>query len=289
MTEVSTRNGPATPTVAFVFQGGGSLSAPQVGMLRALTEAGITPDLVIGTSAGALNAVAYASDPSAAGLRRLENLWLTLRRRNVAGISARTIARAVLGRGDGLLDAAPLGRMLDTDLVAPRLEQTAIQAHVVATELLTGQPVVMSDGPTALALLATSAFPGIYAPVARAGLRLVDGGVSADIPVLQAEALGATVCYVLPAAGSDDRKAPLRGPLAMAYHALGHILESTSRRDSLAARGDVHLLPAAVSGATNPLDFRETRRLIDDGYRLALDWLAARAALAHQPGSAVYA
>src|SRR6266496_6427060 len=76
-------------TVAFVFQGGGSLSAPQVGMLRALAQAGVTPDLVIGTSAGALNAVAFATDPTVAGIQRLENLWLTLRRRNVAGISAR--------------------------------------------------------------------------------------------------------------------------------------------------------------------------------------------------------
>ncbi len=276
-------------TVAFVFQGGGSLSAPQVGMLRALAEAGITPDFVIGTSAGALNAVAYASDPTAAGLRRLEELWLTLRRRHVAGISARTLLRAIVGRSDGLLDAAPLGRLLRTGLVAPELDATSIRSHVVATELLSGEPVVMSAGETASALLASSAFPGIYAPVSRGGLRLVDGGVSADIPVLQAEALGATACYVLPAAGSDDRSAPLRGPLAMAYHALGQILESTSRRDSLAARGEVHLLPAALSTATNPLDFRETGRLIRDGYELAAGWLGGHAVRAAGAGEAAYA
>jgi NTE family protein len=264
-------------TVAFVFQGGGSLSAPQVGMLGALREAGITPDFVIGTSAGALNAVAYASDPSTAGLRRLENLWLTLRRRNVAGISARTLVRAMLGRTDGLFDAAPLGLLLRTDLVARELGRTRIRSHVVATELHSGEPVVLSSGDTASALLASSAFPGIYAPVSRGGLRLVDGGVSADIPVLQAEALGATTCFVLPAAGSDDRRASPRGPLAMAYHALGQILESTARRDSLAARGEVHLLPTAVSAATNPLDFRETARLIRDGYELAAGWLATNA------------
>ncbi len=67
-------------TVAFVFQGGGSLSAPQVGMLRALAQAGIVPDLVIGTSAGALNAVAFASDPTARGVQRLTDLWLMLSR-----------------------------------------------------------------------------------------------------------------------------------------------------------------------------------------------------------------
>jgi NTE family protein len=269
-------------TVAFVFQGGGSLSAPQVGMLRALAEAGITPDFVIGSSAGALNAVAYATDPTEAGLRRLEDLWLRLRRRSVAGISARTLVRAIAGRGDGLFDAAPLGQLLQTDLVASELHRTRIRSHVVATGLHSGEPVVMSTGDTASALLASSAFPGIYAPVTRGGLRLVDGGVSADIPILQAEALGATASFVLPAAGSDDQGAPLRGPLAMAYHALGQILDSTARRDSRAAQGDVHLLPPPMSTATNPMDFRETGRLIRDGYELAANWLATRAA----PGSA---
>jgi len=296
MTQLATRNatwGSVEPrlqhTVAFVFQGGGSLSAPQVGMLRALAEAGITPDFVIGSSAGALNAVAYASDPTESGLRRLENLWLTLRRRSVAGISARTLVRAIVGRGDGLFDAAPLEQLLRTDLVASDLDRTRIRSHVVATDLLTGEPVVMSTGDTASALLASSAFPGIYAPVSRGGLRLIDGGVSADIPILQAEALGATASYVLPAAGSDDSVAPLRGPLAMAYHALGQILESTALRDSRAAHGEVHLLPAAVSTATNPLDFRETHRLIADGYELASGWLATSTARSGGANDAAYA
>jgi NTE family protein len=268
-------------SVAFVFQGGGALSAPQVGMLRALTAAGITPDLVVGTSAGALNAVAFASEPTAAGVQRLEDLWLSLRRRHVARTSVRTIARALSGRYDGLFDSAPLAELLRArDLVAADLGETAVQAHVVATNLATGEPVVLSRGDTVSSLLASSAFPGIFPPVDRGSVRLIDGGVSADIPVLQAEALGATVSYVLPAAVSDDRDVPLRGPLAMAYHALGQILEATARRDTIEAQGEVHLLPAAASRATNPLDFGETRRLIDDGYRLAQRWLVDREALA---------
>jgi NTE family protein len=262
-----------------VFQGGGSLSAPQVGMLRALTDFGISPDFVIGTSAGALNAVAFATDPSPHGVQRLEDLWLTLRRRHVARVSVRNLARAVIGRSDGLLDSGPLVDLLRTDFVPPILNDTAIPAHVVATELLTGEPVILSDGDTTSALLASAAFPGIFAPVQRGSLRLIDGGVGADIPVLQAEALGADVSYVLPAAVSDDRTPSLRGPLAMAYHALGQILESTARRDAKAARGEVHLLPPAASAASNPLDFRETRRLIEDGYRLATDWLGRGASL----------
>jgi len=82
--------------VAFVFQGGGSLAAPQVGMLCALSGAGLLPDLVVGSSAGALNAVAAASDPSPAGLGRLEAVWLPLRRQRVAPFSARAWVSYVL-------------------------------------------------------------------------------------------------------------------------------------------------------------------------------------------------
>ena len=70
-------------TVAFVLQGGGSLSAGQVGMLRALTEAGIRPDLIVGSSAGALNAVAFAQDPTAAGLEELRQRWTRVHRHDV--------------------------------------------------------------------------------------------------------------------------------------------------------------------------------------------------------------
>jgi NTE family protein len=274
--------------IAFVLQGGGSLSAPQVGALRALTEAGIRADLVVGSSAGALNAVVYATDPSPVGVSRLESLWLRLRRRHVATTSPRLLARALRGRSDGLFDAAPLRRLLERNLVAHRLEDTRIPAHVVASDLDTGEPVVMSDGDTASALLASAAFPGIYAPVSRDGRRLVDGGVVADVPLLQAEALGATTCYVLPAAVSADGDRPLRGPLAMAYRALGQLLDSTARRDSLAARGEVHMLPAASSAASNPLDFGATQRLIEDGYRLARRWLTTDTPAANRTSRAMF-
>ena len=279
----------AQPTVAFVFQGGGSLSAPQVGMLRALTDYGITPDFVIGTSAGALNAVAYATDPTHAGIDRLQNLWLTLRRRNVAGISARTLARAVLGHRDGLLDVDPLVQILRGYGAPSQLDKTELPAHVVATDLLTGEPVVMSNGDTVSALLASAAFPGMYEPVVREGRRLIDGGVAADIPVLQAEALGATTSYVLPAAGGDVSHSLPRGPLAMAYHALGQILDSAARRDARAAAGEVILLPHATSSASNPLDFRETVRLIQDGYELATRWLTTNVARDGDANEAAYA
>jgi NTE family protein len=137
--------------------------------------------------------------------------------------------------------------------------------------------VVLSAGATASALLASTAFPGLYAPVAIAGRTFIDGGVSADIPVLQAEQLGATETYVLPAALSDDLDAPLHGPMALAYRALGQLLDAAARRDTAAATGPVHVLPAPISAASTPIDFRDTSRLIAEGHHLAAGWLAVHA------------
>jgi NTE family protein len=270
--------------VAFVFQGGGSLTAPQVGMLRALREAGLTPDLVIGSSAGAINAVAFATDPGPAGLDGLEAVWMSLHRRRVAPLSARTLLAAVAGRGDGLVPNSALRGLLASAAIARTLGDTSIPAHVVATDLASGAAIVLSDGETEGALLASCAFPGLYPPVQVGGRLLVDGGVSADVPVLQAEALGATVTYVLPAAVCDVAKSLPRGPLPLAYYALGQVLGAVARGDLAAARGLVHVLPAPTSQAASPVDFRDTSRLIDEGYRIASDWLSARA-MSADPGA----
>lgn len=276
-------------TVAFVLQGGGSLTAPQVGMLRALTEAGITPDLIVGSSAGALNAVAFASNPTLAGLDELQALWLSLNRKRVAPFSARTLLGVLRGRGDALVPNTALREMIEGAHVATRLENTRIAAHTVATDVSTGEAVVLSSGDTVSALLASCAFPGLYPPIRVNGRVVVDGGVSADAPVLQAEALGANVLYLLPAAGADDTAAP-RGPLPLAYHALGQVLDAAVRRDVAAVRSTLHVLPASTSSAGNPVDFSGTVRLIADGYRRALDWLAGAsqsAASAHLVRDAV--
>jgi NTE family protein len=248
-------------------------------MVRALTAAGLQPDLVIGSSAGALNAVAFASDPSQAGLDAIETLWRSLGRRRVAPFSARALLAAVTGRGGGLVSQSALRGLL-AGLPVPRtLDGTSIPAHVVVTELASGAAVVLSDGETVPALLASCAFPGLYAPVELEGRLFVDGGVAAEVPVLQAEALGASLTYVLPAAAYGMPARP-RGPLPLAGRALSQVLGAVARHDLAAARGPVYVLPAPDSLAGSPVDFRDTARLIDEGYRLATGWLAGHPVLA---------
>ncbi|MFJ4849265.1 patatin-like phospholipase family protein [Streptomyces sp. NPDC088733] len=276
--QVPRDDGTPAGTVAFVLQGGGSLCAAQVGALRALTQAGITPDLVVGSSAGALNGAAFAADPSIEGLDRLEALWLGLKRRNVAPISPRTLIRAALGRGEAAVSSAALRRTLRDGMGVARLEDAAVPVHIVTTDIDTGAAVVLSRGDAVPALLASSAFPGLYPPVRVGERRLIDGGVSADTPVLQAEALGATTIYVLPCAVTEQSGHHAHAALMAAYRAVGQILVERERRDLAAVHGSVLRLPAATTEVVGLVDFRDTPRLIRAGYSLTRDWLARQPA-----------
>jgi NTE family protein len=259
--------------VAFVLQGGGSLAAGQLGMLRALTEAGVHPDLVIGASAGAINAVAFRADPSLDGLARLQALWTGLHRRQIAPISSRRLVPAAWAHGAGVLADSGLRRLLRSHLPIRDLEHTMIPVHVVATELETTQPVVLSTGDAVTAVLASSAFPGLYPPVTIGGRPFIDGGVTADVPILQAEALGAQVSYLLPAATVDTAHLYGRGPLTLGYAALGMLLDGIANRDIAMAIGQVHVLPTVPAKTNNPFDFRDTADLIRAGYDATSAWL----------------
>jgi hypothetical protein len=96
--------------------------------------------------------------------------------------------------------------------------------------------------------------------------------------VLQAEALGARVIYVLPAAGGDVTAPPPHRPLPLAFHALSQVLGSVAATNVAAARRPVHVLPSPSTRTTSPVDFRDTSRLIDQGHQLTARWLASQRA-----------
>jgi NTE family protein len=242
-----------TPTsrVAFVFEGGGSLAATQIGMLRAWTENRPRPELVIGTSAGAINAVAFAADPTAAGIAELESLWLSLHRRDLATLRA----------------------MLDDHFADRRLEDAQVPAHVVTTDLASGSAHVISAGPIVEALLASAAIPGLFPTVTIDGRHLVDGALAANTPVRQAEDLGATDIYVL-AVATLGRTGDPTGPADQAPPARDNKVDATIADDPQGSPARVHLVPAPPSPTSNILDFRHSSQLIAESYRLTRRWLA---------------
>ena len=117
-------------TTAFVLSGGGSLGAVQVGMLRALAERGITPDLLVGTSAGALNAVfVSAHGTSADSLDLLTSTWTALRRDDIFPVRVPQVMLALAGARDSLCDDRGLERLVRRHVGFARLEDAPIPVH----------------------------------------------------------------------------------------------------------------------------------------------------------------
>jgi len=255
---------------AFVLSGGGSLGAVQVGMLRALFESGIRPDMLIGTSVGAVNAAWVAGHPDPDGMAELADIWLSLRRQDVFPLSPLTSARGLLGRSNHFISNASLRSVLEKNIPYERLEEASLPVHIVATDLKSGRAAILASGPAVPALLASCAIPGVFPPVAIGRREFVDGGVANHTPITVAIEMGAEKIYVLPVGYPWLNREPTNA-LGMALHALARIVEQKLDAEVEANRNvaDIQVLPALDLADVSPADFSHTKELIDWGYRSA--------------------
>jgi NTE family protein len=270
------------PRTAFVLAGGASLGAMQVGMLRALYERGIVPDLLVGTSAGALNAAYIASRPqTVATAEALARVWRGLHRVDIFPINPRLVISGLTNHGDHLVPDTGLRRLVARHLQIERLEHASVALHLVAFDLLSAEEVRLSEGPALDAVLAAAAIPGVLPPVGLGDRLLVDGGVVNNTPISHAIELGAERIYVLATDDPVARVVPLtpRGALDAAVHAftllVGARLQSDLARYATAA--ELIVLPVVNPERIQPTDFDHASRLI--GQALT----AARAALDTAP------
>ena len=265
-------------TTAFVLSGGGSLGAVQVGMLQALTARGVRPDLLVGTSAGALNAGFVAGHGTDRGaLDRLAAIWAGLRRRDVFPLQPSRLAAVAVGRAPSLCPNDGLRRLLVEHLPFARLEDAAIPLHVVATDVCSGEEVVLSRGDAVDAILASAAIPGVFPSVRVGGRTLVDGGVADNAAISHAVALGADVVHLLPTGFACALEEPPSTPLASATHALTLLIEQRLVLElaTYSGRADVRVLPPLCPLSVAPTDFRHAAALIDRARSATERWLDA--------------
>ncbi len=232
-------------TVAFVLGGGGHLGAHEVGMLRALLERGIAPDLVVGTSIGAINGAAVAGEPTVAAAERLAEMWVGFERSDVFGGSVLGRLGTLARTRTHLHGNEGLRRLLGEALPAQRIEDLPVAFECVAASIEAAAEHWFTSGPLVDAVLASSAVPGILPPVEIDGEHFLDGGIVNSIPVGRAVARGADTIYVMHVGRVDRPLEPPRWPwevglvafeIARRHRFLGDI---ASLPDGL----DVHVLP----------------------------------------------
>lgn len=263
---------------AFVFAGGGSLGAIQVGMLRELVAWGVTPDIVIGASAGAINGAYFACNPGVAGAGRLETLWRGIRRADIMPWSWRGVWSMFGGNRGHLVEAAGLRRLLAQQFGPRRLEAAELQLHVVATDMHSGDEVLLSSGSIVDAVLASAAIPGVFPPVQFEGRTLIDGGVANNTPVSTAIGLGATRVIVLPAGFTCAERRPPRGALEHAFNALSLLVarQLVSDLQHFGDRAQISVVPPLCPLDISPYDYSRCGELIDRAAATTAQWLQGK-------------
>ena len=260
---------------ALVLAGGGSFGSIQVGMLRALVAYGLAPDFVIGASVGAINGAYFAGAPNANGVARLEAIWNGLRRRTVFPLAWRGLL-GMPGHGGFAVDPAGLRRLLEQCLPYSMLEQASIPLYVVATDLLHGGTVCLSNGPAVDAVLASCAIPAVFPPVRIDEQYLVDGAIASNTPISVAIELGARRVIVLPTGFACALQAPPRSAIASALHAVTLLIahQLVMEFERCREQAEIITVPPLCPLTASPYDFSHAGELIERAAEQTARWLA---------------
>jgi NTE family protein len=260
---------------AFVFAGGGSFGAVQVGMMQALAAHGVTADLVVGSSVGAMNGAYYAGAPTLDGVRNLAEIWRGLTRQDVFPVSIHSFVN-FLWRRDFLISHDGLRKLIDDHLPYKNLEDATVPVHIVTTDIVTGETVVLSEGPAAEAIVASTAIPGAFAPVKHENRFLADGAISSNTPIRVAIDKGAERLIIMPTGFACAGQTPPVGAVATALHALTLLIsrQMTTELEYLESGISYCVVPPLCPLVGSPYDFTRTNDHIQRAIKNTEMWIA---------------
>src|SRR3954454_5061292 len=252
---------------AFVLGGGGLLGAAEAGMASALLDAGIRPDVVCGTSVGAIIGAALAADPTPAGAKQLLAFWDEVATEGALdGSMVRRVAE-VVRRRTSLHGNGELRRMLRTQLPAQTFEELAVPFECVAASIERAREHWFNSGDLIEPVLASCALPGVFPAVRIGDEHFYDGGLVNSIPLERAVARGAYTVWVLHVGRLEEELAAPRYLWQVAFVAF-----EISRRhrfhndlERVGSEVTVHVLPTGMpqrpAATWSNLRYRDTGRI----------------------------
>jgi NTE family protein len=272
--------------IAILLSGGGNRGALEAGALLPLFEQGIRPGMLIGTSAGALNAAFLAVNPCLERAQELAELWRNVKRREIfPGNFLTALWRMARGK-DGLCSDWNRLRFILRHLppeVRTFGDIRAVQLYITATNLNTGQPYFFGEDPSESvvdALMASTALPPYFAPWPYKGWQYVDGGAVANVPMRWAVTRGARELYVIDLTVAPSLHPGLRGLIAVMDQTVGVMLYHQVQEElkACAQRGvTVHYLAISAFAGLPIWDFKHSEEMITEGRRAMEEYLRQRA------------
>lgn len=269
--------------LAFVFSSGAARAASQVGMLDTVLHAGLSPDLAVGSSTGAINAAVFATHPTTA-VSRLIEVWSDISDDSALTSMWRAVMRGVTGNQSSRT-AAMLAKHLQDSLSERDFDSAHISLQVVATDLSTGMPVSLSHGPVLAAVMASCAFPVMLPPVVGNDGPLTDGSVTAGVPLDQAIAAGARSIVLFDTGASAVSPDTIQDVewYSVAALAFSHLVRGQAVHDLAEAAGQVPVVVISCDRGS-PINLKASTTLFEVGRRVAREALALLPTTIAEPG-----
>ena len=259
--------------IGFVLSGGANRGALQVGALQSLVAYGIKANLVVGTSAGALNGVHYACDPTPAGLDLLAQKWLNTKKDDIFPGNKITMAWRLLTGQDSLVSGDNFRRTLARYIPpeARTFRSLKIPFYAVTADILSAATIIFGDELDMDVLdpvLASTSFSIVLPPVVIDGFQLTDGGVTAVVPIEVALLRGATELYVIDLEPDLNKTQSIHGVLPITWRTLVTSLREQlldDLRDAGKAGAIVHHINIPAFADLDLFDFSKTAQMIEAG------------------------
>lgn len=273
--------------LAVVLSGAANFGAMQAGALEILMQEDLEPEIFIGSSAGALNAIYMGSEPNLDGVSRLQDVWRAAGPEQVGVPKPFIILRRMAVRQDGLVDSAPLAEFLKSHLpegletFGMLRKKSGVQAYAVAVQMESARTRVFGDEPEDRVLdgaMASSAVPPYFPPWRIGGKRYLDGGVYTKLPLLAAIARGARRILAIDVAYAMGAGGTAHGTVGVSGYALSLMVEAQTALEIGWARligADVHLVRLMAPPDVQFWDYSQAERLIERGRQLASEALAS--------------
>lgn len=244
-------------------------------MIQALAGHGLHADLVVGSSVGAMNGAYYAGAPTLDGVRKLADIWRGLTRQDVFPVSLHSFVN-FLWRRDFLISHDGIRHLIETHLPYRNLEDAQVPVHIVTTDIVTGETVVLSEGSAAEAIVASTAIPGAFAPVKYNNRYLADGAISSNTPIRVAIQKGAQRLIIIPTGFACAENAPPVGAVATVLHALTLLIsrQMIAELEYLEPAIEYCVVPPLCPLVGSPYDFSRTEDHIARAVKSTEAWLA---------------
>ncbi len=242
-----------TPRLGLALGGGSARGFAHIGVLKSLEQAGLKPDVIVGTSAGALVGAFYAAGFSA---WKIEEFAVRTREVDMADLAP--------GGKRGLLVGDSLARFVHDALRGARIEDLRTRFAAVTTDLRTGDIVVLRNGPVAEAVRASCSIPGVFVPRELGGRELIDGGLVSPLPVRTTRQMGCDLVLAVDV-GTRPNRATLPGMYEVLLQSFEIMGRALSEQEALGA--DVVVRPDVTAYAST--DFGARRDMIQAGYEAA--------------------